>query len=38
LLPIHAGIAQEIDTYLSARARLKLPSSPNTPLICVARF
>ena len=33
LLPIHAGIAQEIDTYLSARARLKLPSSPNTPLI-----
>jgi integrase/recombinase XerD len=30
LLPIHEGIANEIDTYLSARARLKLPSSPST--------
>ncbi|HZO55848.1 MAG TPA: tyrosine-type recombinase/integrase [Bryobacteraceae bacterium] len=33
LLPIHEGIANEIDTYLSTRARLKLPSSPSTPLI-----
>jgi integrase len=33
LLPIHEGIANEIDTYLSARARLKLSSSPSTPLI-----
>lgn len=33
LLPIHEGIADEIDTYLCARARLKLPSSPSTPLI-----
>lgn len=33
LLPVHEGIAQEIESYLSARARLKLPSSPNTPLM-----
>jgi integrase/recombinase XerD len=33
LLPIHEGIANEIEKYLSARARRKLPSSPSTPLI-----
>lgn len=33
LLPIHEGIANEIETYLSARAKLKLPSSPNTPFV-----
>ena len=33
LLPIHESIANEIEKYLSARATLKLPSSPSTPLI-----
>lgn len=33
LLPIHEGIAAEINTYLAARTTLKLPSSPSTPLI-----
>lgn len=33
LLPIHEGIAKEIDKYLSAKAKRKLPSSPSTPLI-----
>ena len=33
LLPIHDGIANEIEKCLAARAKLKLPSSPNTPLI-----
>ena len=33
LLPIHEGIANEIEKYLSVRAKLKLPSSPDTPLI-----
>jgi integrase/recombinase XerD len=33
LLPIHAGIADEIEKYLAARSKLKLPSSENTPLI-----
>jgi len=33
LLPIHEGIANEIGTYLSVRTKLKLPSSPTTPLI-----
>ena len=32
LLPIHEGIAKEIETYLAVRAGLKLPSSPSTPL------
>lgn len=33
LLPIHTGIAEEIDKYLAARSKLKLPSSESTPLI-----
>lgn len=33
LLPIHEGIANEIEIYLSAKAKRKLPSSPSTPLI-----
>jgi integrase len=33
LLPIHEGIASEIETYLSVRVKRKLPSSPVTPLI-----
>lgn len=33
LLPIHAGIADEIEKYLAARSKLKLPSSESTPLI-----
>lgn len=32
LLPIHAGIADEIEKYLTARSKLKLPSSESTPL------
>jgi integrase len=32
LLPIHAGIADEIEKYLAARSKLKLPSSESTPL------
>jgi integrase/recombinase XerD len=37
LLPVHEGIANEIDRYLAARAKLKLPSSPGTPLMWNAR-
>ncbi len=33
LLPIHEGIANEIEQYLAARAKLKLPSSATTPLM-----
>ena len=33
LLPIHEGIAHEIEKCLAARAKLKLASSPDTPLI-----
>lgn len=33
LLPVHEGIANEIEQYLAARAKLKLPSSATTPLI-----
>ena len=33
LLPIHEGISDEIDKYLSIRAKRKLPSSPGTPLM-----
>jgi integrase/recombinase XerD len=33
LLPIHEGIVQEIEKYLSARAKLRWPSSPGAPLI-----
>ena len=33
LLPIHEGIANEIEKCLAARAKLKLASSPDTPLI-----
>src|SRR5580692_11633402 len=33
LLPIHADIADEIEKYLAARSKLKLPSSESTPLI-----
>jgi integrase/recombinase XerD len=33
LLPIHEGIVNEIEKYLSVRAKLKLPSSPDTRLI-----
>jgi integrase len=33
LLPLHDGIANEIENYLDARAKRKLPSSPATPLI-----
>jgi hypothetical protein len=36
LLPINGGITNEIETYLLARARLKLPSSSSTPLIWTA--
>jgi len=37
LLPINASIAGEVDRYLRARARRKLPNSPDTPLIWNAR-
>lgn len=33
LLPINATVANEIDRYLHARIRRKLPSCPDTPLI-----
>jgi integrase/recombinase XerD len=33
LLPLNSGIAREINRYLHARARRKLPLSPNTALI-----
>jgi integrase len=33
LLPINASIADEVDRCLRARARRKLPNSPDTPLI-----
>jgi len=33
LLPVHEGIAHEIERYLAARAKLKLPSSATTPLM-----
>ena len=33
LLPIHDGIANEIEQYLSTRAKRKLLSSPSTPLM-----
>jgi integrase/recombinase XerD len=33
LLPINPQIATEIERYLGARARKRLPSSPQTPLI-----
>ena len=33
LLPVHDGIANEIERYLAARAKLKLPSSATTPLM-----
>src|SRR5450755_3499279 len=33
LLPINASIAEEMDQYLRARARRKLPVSPDTALI-----
>jgi integrase/recombinase XerD len=33
LLPIHEGISNEIEKYLSLRAKRKLPSSSDTPLI-----
>jgi integrase len=33
LLPVHEGIANEIERYLAARAKLKLPSSAATPLM-----
>jgi integrase/recombinase XerD len=33
LLPVHDGIASEIEQYLAARVKLKLPSSATTPLI-----
>jgi integrase/recombinase XerD len=33
LLPVHEGIGLEIEQYLAARAKLKLPSSPATHLM-----
>jgi integrase/recombinase XerD len=33
LLPVHEGIGKEIEQYLNARAKLKLPASPTTPLM-----
>jgi integrase len=33
LLPLHEGIANEIEQYLAARAKLKLPSLATTPLM-----
>jgi integrase/recombinase XerD len=33
LLPINADIAGEIERYLHARARMRLPTHPHTPLI-----
>jgi len=33
LLPVHAGIGNEIEQYLQARSKLKLPSSTATPLM-----
>ncbi len=33
LLPVHEGIGNEIELYLKARAKLKLPSSATTPLM-----
>jgi integrase/recombinase XerD len=33
LLPIHGGIAEEIDRYVRVRAQHKLPVSSDTPLI-----
>lgn len=33
LLPVHEGISKEIEQYLNARTKLKLPSFPTTPLM-----
>lgn len=37
LLPVHEGIGDEIERYLKARTKLKLPSSATTPLMWNAR-